>query len=91
MGSCNRAKALQAKKGIEQMTFFTLLSISLTLEGGSNFEQMYASAKECGDALPAIYYEYYPHFPDAMGQCLQTDKVSSITIKPKLRPEGLEL
>jgi len=52
---------------------------------------MYASAKECGDALPAIYYEYYPHFPDAMGQCLQTDKISSITIKPKLRPEGLKL
>ena len=91
MGSCNRTKTLQTKKGIEQMTFFTLLSISLTLEGGSNFEQMYASAKECRDASPVIYYEYYPHFPDAMGQCLQTNKVSSIDIKPKLRPEGLKL
>ena len=73
------------------MTFFTLLSISLTLEGGSNFEQMYASAKECGDAMPAIYAKYYPNFPESMAQCLQTDKVSSLTIKPKLRPEGLKL
>ena len=56
------------------MTFFTLLSISLTLEGGSNFEQMYASAKECGDALPAIYYEYYPHFPEQWGNACKQIK-----------------
>ena len=48
---------------------------------------LYRNAYECGNALPEAYKPYEDM--DSMGQCIETDRVSSITLMPKLRPSNL--
>lgn len=72
------------------MTFYTTLIITYVIGGVElSNDTMYRSAMECGDALPAAYAPY-AHL-DSMAQCIETNYVSSasISIKPMLRPKGL--
>ena len=74
------------------MTFYTTLVLTYVI-GGVELQDttLYRSARECGDALPAVYKPYEKM--DSMAQCIETDYVSSstLTIRPQLRPEGLSL
>ena len=72
------------------MTFYTTLILTYVIGGVElSNDTMYRSAMECGNALPAAY-EPYAHL-DSMAQCIETNYVSSasISIKPTLRPKGL--
>ncbi len=50
---------------------------------------LYRTAYECGNALPTVYEPYQDM--DSMAQCIETDKVSALLLKPKLRPKNLRL
>ena len=54
---------------------------------GSSKKTLYRNAYECGNALPEAYKPYEDM--DSMGQCIETDRVSSSTLMPKLRPSNL--
>ena len=72
------------------MTFYTTLIITYVIGGVElSNDTLYRSAMACGDALPAAYAPY-AHL-DSMAQCIETNYVSSasISIKPMLRPKGL--
>ena len=72
------------------MTFYTTLIITYVIGGVElSNDTMYRSAMACGDTLPAAYAPY-AHL-DSMAQCIETNYVSSasISIKPMLRPKGL--
>lgn len=70
------------------MTFYTMLVITYVVAGVEiEKKTLYRNAYECGDALEAAYKPYEDM--DSMGQCIETDKVSSSTLMPKLRPIDL--
>ena len=70
------------------MTFYTTLVLTYVI-GGVELQDntLYRSARECGDALPAVYKPYEKM--DSMAQCIETSYISSSFIVPKLRPKGL--
>lgn len=72
------------------MSFYTFLVLTYVV-GGIEIENktLYKTAYECGNALPAVYKPYEDM--DSMAQCIETDKVSELKIKPKLRPKNLNL
>ena len=70
------------------MTFYTMLVLTYVIEGTEvQKKTLYRNAYECGNALPEVYKPYEDM--DSMAQCIETDKISSITFKPKLRPSNL--
>jgi hypothetical protein len=70
------------------MTFYTMLVITYVVAGVEiEKKTLYRNAYECGNALPEAYKPYEDM--DSMGQCIETDRVSSITLMPKLRPSNL--
>ena len=70
------------------MNFYTFLVLTYVV-GGIEIENktLYKTAYECGNALPAVYKPYEDM--DSMAQCIETDKVSELKTKPKLRPKNL--
>ena len=70
------------------MNFYTFLVLTYVV-GGIEIEKktLYKNAYECGDALEAAYKPYEDM--DSMAQCIETDKISKIKTKPKLRPKNL--
>jgi len=70
------------------MTFYTMLVLTYVIDGAEiQKKTLYRTAYECGNALPEVYE---PNINmDSMGQCIETDKISSITSTPKLRPINL--
>jgi len=72
------------------MTFYTFLVITYVFAGVEiEKKTLYRNAYECGDALPSAYKPYADM--DSMAQCIETDKISEIKTKPKLRPKNLSL
>ena len=70
------------------MTFYTMLVLTYVIDGAEiQKKTLYRTAYECGNALPEVYKPYEDM--DSMGQCIETDKISSITSTPKLRPINL--
>ena len=70
------------------MTFYTFLIITYVVAGVEiEKKTLYKNAYECGDALEAAYKPYEDM--DSMAQCIETDKISKIKTKPKLRPKNL--
>ena len=70
------------------MTFYTMLVLTYVIEGTEvQKKTLYRNAYECGNALPAVYKPYEDM--DSMAQCIETDKISEIKTKPKLRPKNL--
>ena len=70
------------------MTFYTMLVLTYVIEGTEvQKKTLYRNAYECGNALPEAYKPYEDM--DSMGQCIETDRVSSSTFMPKLRPSNL--
>jgi len=76
------------------MTWFSVLVLTYYIDG-DNYEPMvsriiYPSYNDCSNAMTAIYENHlYAHYRDSMAQCLQTDKVSSVNLRPKYRPKNL--
>ena len=65
-----------------------MLVLTYVIEGAEvQKKTLYRTAYECGNALPEAYKPYEDM--DSMGQCIETDKVSSSTLMPKLRPIDL--
>ena len=70
------------------MTFYTFLVLTYVVAGVEiEKKTLYKNAYECGDALEAAYKPYEDM--DSMAQCIETDKVSILKTKPKLRPKNL--
>lgn len=70
------------------MTFYTFLVLTYVVAGVEiEKKTLYRTAYECGDALEAAYKPYEDM--DSMAQCIETDKISEIKTKPKLRPKNL--
>jgi hypothetical protein len=70
------------------MTFYTFIVITYVVAGVEiEKKTLYRTAYECGNALPSAYKPYEDM--DSMGQCIETDKISEIITKPKLRPKNL--
>jgi hypothetical protein len=70
------------------MTFYTFLVITYVVAGVEiEKKTLYRTAYECSNALPSAYKPYEDM--DSMGQCIETDKISEIITKPKLRPKNL--
>jgi hypothetical protein len=65
-----------------------MLVLTYVIEGTEvQKKTLYRNAYECGNALPEAYKPY--ENMDSMGQCIETDRVSSSTFMPKLRPSNL--
>lgn len=70
------------------MTFYTFLVLTYVVAGVEiEKKTLYRTAYECGNALPSVYKPYEDM--DSMAQCIETDKISEIKTKPKLRPKNL--
>lgn len=70
--------------------FWTILVITYSgaLLGGDVSYVALPSHSACVAAMDVIYEELYPHMPELMLQCIDTDTMSS-SIRPKARPEGI--
>ncbi len=72
------------------MSFYTFLVLTYVVAGVEiEKKTLYSSEYECGNALPVVYKPYEDM--DSMAQCIMTDKVSGLSVKPKIRPKGLKL
>ena len=66
--------------------YFTILMLTYSISGETvQSTTFFPSADACGDALPAYYEPVYAFDKNAIGQCKQTDVLSS-TIRPKAKP-----
>jgi len=77
---------LANRGGSGVIEYFTILMLTYSISGETlQSTTFFPSADACGDALPAYYEPVYAFDKNAIGQCKQTDVLSS-TIRPKAKP-----